>query len=351
MKKKLLTALLCLMMSCCLISCGDTDDRDNEITDEEDEENEDKKSSKKKDKDKDSEDEDEDKDSEDEDEDKDSKDEDEDKDKDSKDKDKDSKDEEKPGKDIVAKPTSNALEDWYNSDARTALEEQINNIFNSQGLSFRLDYEDDDTIIYIYTYTTYQNFGGASKAEIKDYFDSAIAGQAETFKNELVNYKNTYDLDLTTVRLMYLNADDSVIYSVDIDKDFDPSVSTPSTGTDTSSSSFSTLEEWINSPLKDQTAEIVNSSLTPMGLIADFGADDDVLEMIYTFVDYQDYTGISDADINLAFETNVAPTLANSCESMISAFDTQYGITISDVHLIIYNSDNTLIYDVYLSDL
>ena len=243
------------------------------------------------------------------------------------------------------------MEDWYNSDARTALEEQINNIFNSQGLSFRLDYEDDDTIIYIYTYTTYQNFGGASKAEIKDYFDSAIAGQAETFKNELVNYKNTYDLDLTTVRLMYLNADDSVIYSVDIDEDFDPSVSTPSTGTDTSSSSFSTLEEWINSPLKDQTAEIVNSSLTPMGLIADFGADDDVLEMIYTFVDYQDYTGISDADINLAFETNVAPTLANSCESMISAFDTQYGITISDVHLIIYNSDNTLIYDVYLSDL
>lgn len=324
MKKKLLTVLLCLMMSCCLISCGDTDDRDNEITDEEDEENEDKKSSKKKDKD--------------------SKDEDE-------DKDKDSKDEEKPGKDIVAKPTSNALEDWYNSDARTALEEQINNIFNSQGLSFRLDYEDDDTIIYIYTYTTYQNFDGASKAEIKDYFDSAIAGQAETFKNELVNYKNTYDLDLTTVRLMYLNADDSVIYSVDIDEDFDPSVSTPSTGTDTSSSSFSTLEEWINSPLKDQTAEIVNSSLTPMGLIADFGADDDVLEMIYTFVDYQDYTGISDADINLAFETNVAPTLANSCESMISAFDTQYGITISDVHLIIYNSDNTLIYDVYLSDL
>lgn len=335
MKKKLLTVLLCLMMSCCLISCGDTDDRDNEITDEEDEENEDKKSSKKKDKDKDSEDEDEDKDSKDEDE----------------DKDKDSKDEEKPGKDIVAKPTSNALEDWYNSDARTALEEQINNIFNSQGLSFRLDYEDDDTIIYIYTYTTYQNFGGASKAEIKDYFDSAIAGQAETFKNELVNYKNTYDLDLTTVRLMYLNEDDSVIYSVDIDEDFDPSVSTPSTGTDTSSSSFSTLEEWINSPLKDQTAEIVNSSLAPMGLIADFGADDDVLEMIYTFVDYQDYTGSSDADIKLAFETNVAPTLANSCESMISAFDTQYGITISDVHLIIYNSDNTLIYDVYLSDL
>ena len=335
MKKKLLTVLLCLMMSCCLISCGDTDDRDNEITDEEDEENEDKKSSKKKDKDKDSEDEDEDKDSKDEDE----------------DKDKDSKDEEKPGKDIVAKPTSNALEDWYNSDARTALEEQINNIFNSQGLSFRLDYEDDDTIIYIYTYTTYQNFGGASKAEIKDYFDSAIAGQAETFKNELVNYKNTYDLDLTTVRLMYLNEDDSVIYSVDIDEDFDPSVSTPSTGTDTSSSSFSTLEEWINSPLKDQTAEIVNSSLAPMGLIADFGADDDVLEMIYTFVDYQDYTGSSDTDIKLAFETNVAPTLANSCESMISAFDTQYGITISDVHLIIYNSDNTLIYDVYLSDL
>ena len=243
------------------------------------------------------------------------------------------------------------MEDWYNSDARTALEEQINNIFNSQGLSFRLDYEDDDTIIYIYTYTTYQNFGGASKAEIKDYFDSAIAGQAETFKNELVNYKNTYDLDLTTVRLMYLNEDDSVIYSVDIDEDFDPSVSTPSTGTDTSSSSFSTLEEWVNSPLKDQTAEIVNSSLAPMGLIADFGADDDVLEMIYTFVDYQDYTGSSDADIKLAFETNVAPTLANSCESMISAFDTQYGITISDVHLIIYNSDNTLIYDVYLSDL
>ena len=243
------------------------------------------------------------------------------------------------------------MEDWYNSDARTALEEQINNIFNSQGLSFRLDYEDDDTIIYIYTYTTYQNFGGASKAEIKDYFDSAIAGQAETFKNELVNYKNTYDLDLTTVRLMYLNEDDSVIYSVDIDEDFDPSVSTPSTGTDTSSSSFSTLEEWVNSPLKDQTAEIVNSSLAPMGLIADFGADDDVLEMIYTFVDYQDYTGSSDTDIKLAFETNVAPTLANSCESMISAFDTQYGITISDVHLIIYNSDNTLIYDVYLSDL
>ena len=333
MKKKLLTVLLCLMMSCCLISCGDTDDRDNEITDEEDEENEDKKSSKKKDKDKDSEDEDEDE------------------DKDSKDKDKDSKDEEKPGKDIVAKPTSNALEDWYNSDARTDLEEQINNIFNSQGLSFRLDYEDDDTIIYIYTYTTYQNFGGASKAEIKDYFDSAIAGQAETFKNELVNYKNTYDLDLTTVRLMYLNEDDSVIYSVDIDEDFDPSVSTPSTGTDASSSSFSTLEEWVNSPLKDQTAEIVNSSLEPMGLIADFGADDDVLEMIYTFVDYQDYTGSSDADIKLAFETNVAPTLANSCESMISAFNTQYGITISDVHLIIYNSDNTLIYDVYLSDL
>ncbi|MGN0400831.1 MAG: DUF4854 domain-containing protein [Acetatifactor sp.] len=325
MKKKLITVLLCTMMSFCLVSCGDKDsDRDSEIT-EEDEDSE-KKISKKKDKEKDAEDE------------------------SSEAKDKDSKEEtkEKEPETEVAVTSDNALENWYNSDARCQLEDQINSVFESQGLTFYVDYEGDDTIIYTYVYTEMQDFGGASQEAINEYFTTSINSTASTLKNDITNYQNIYNLPVTTLRMTYLNADGSIVYTIDIDENYDPTAVETS---GTASSSYASLDDWINSPEKDATAKAVNSTLESMGLSADFGADGDILEMIYRFLDYQDYSTFTEEQIYTAFDENVAPVLISSGESMSSAFYEQYHIAISDIRLLIYNSDGTLVYERLLSEM
>ena len=108
---------------------------------------------------------------------------------------------------------------WYDGEDRAALEKYINDMFADQGMSFFLEIEEPGTIIYNYIYTDALNLENITREEMEEYYRSGLDAQSAAFIQEIQNYKDTYDLPLTTIRINYLDKDSSVLYSHDFTDD------------------------------------------------------------------------------------------------------------------------------------
>lgn len=106
------------------------------------------------------------------------------------------------------------LNEWYNGEARTTLENTINTLFAESGLTFFVTVEEPDVIIYNYKYTTQLDLSSVSQADIDAQFASSVDSAA--IQSDIKTYQSTYDLPVKTIRIKYLNADDTVIFTHDV---------------------------------------------------------------------------------------------------------------------------------------
>lgn len=257
---------------------------------------------------------------------------------------------ESPADESSAEENSSALADWYNGDDRKALEDSINQMYANSGMTFSISIEEPDTIIYNYQYTEPMS-DGSNTEELYNYFHNSLDAQYKTFVDEIQNFKNAYDMPLTTLRLSYLDADGTDLCTMDFTEDYVPSTDgTSSLGT-SSSQEYASLEDWMNSDEQKLVVSAVNSQLEPSGISIDFYAEGNVMVMDYTYTEQQDLAGMSQEDIASVFDEQIAPTFSGMVASLFDSFETDYGLVLDDIKLIFRNADGTELYTKYFSEL
>ena len=244
---------------------------------------------------------------------------------------------------------SSALADFYNGNDRKTLEESINTMFASSGMTFTLSIEEPDTIIYTYQYTADALSNDSNRDAIAEALRLSLDQEYTTFVDEIQNYRDVYGIPLNILRVTYLDSDGTTMYSVDFTQDYVPSADDASTGG--SSQGYATLEDWMNSEEQALVVSAVNSQLEPSGIAIDFYAEGNVMVMDYTYTEQQDLEGLSQEDIASVFDEQVAPTFSGMVSSLFDSFETDYGLVLDDIKLIFRNADGTELYSKYFSEL
>ncbi len=266
--------------------------------------------------------------------------------------------EESSGEEVPEEENDSALADWFNSDDRTALEDQINGMFASSGMSFFLEIEEPGTIIYNYQYTEPLDMDGVTSQDLTDYFHSSLDAQYETFVQEIQNFQTAYDMPLTTLRVNYLNSDGSALYSQDFTEDYVPAsteaedgAADPSVAGESGTQAYDSLEAWMSSDDKDTIESLVNTQLESSGLTMALYAEGNVLVMEYTYAEDMDLSGYSQEEVDSIFNEQIAPTFLSTGEQMFDSFESEYGLVLEDFKVVFLNADGSQIYSRYSSDL
>ena len=246
--------------------------------------------------------------------------------------------------------SSSALADWYNSDDRKNLEDTINQMYASSGMTFSISIEEPGTIIYNYQYTETMN-DGTNAEELYNYLRNSLDAQYQTFVDEIQNFKDAYGMPLTTLRLSYLDADGTDPCTMDFTEDYVPSTDGTSSSGVSSSQEYASLEDWISSDEQKLVVSTVNSQLEPLGLSIDIYAEGNVMVMDYTYTEQQDLEGLSQEDIASMFDEQVVPTFSSMVSSMFDSFENSYGLVLDDIKLLFHNADGTELYTKYFSEI
>lgn len=233
----------------------------------------------------------------------------------------------------------NSLSDWYDSDDRKIAEDFVNNMLSGQGMKFFIEVEEPDVLVYNYQYTTQLEVTDLMVEQLEVSLDSG----AEDVISDIQNYRDTYDVELYAIRVVYLNADGSVIYEQEITEDYEPS-----TYDDDSDfmGSYEDLQEWMDSDEATQMVELANNMLASSGMTVNFSAEGDTFVYEYYLSDetYQamgmdNYSG---DQLQSVIESVVEGQRA-SLESLFSQFENDYGLTLDAVRVVLYEEDGTFI--------
>lgn len=244
---------------------------------------------------------------------------------------------------------STALADWYNSADRTTLEETINNIFESSGMTFFVTVEEPGTIIYNYQYTEQLDFSGASQEEIDASFASSLDASASTIISDIGTYRTTYDIPLTAIRMTYLNADGSLIYSQDITEDYESPAASNDTVSDTSDGVYDSLQAWMESDEAALTIETTNQVLSSAGMTIDLSADGNTFVYEYYVSDDLGMSNLTQEQLSASFEP-VVESQRSSIESLFSNFETAYGLVLDGVRFTFFTEDGTELYSAEVAN-
>lgn len=244
---------------------------------------------------------------------------------------------------------SSALTDWYNSADRTTLEETINNLFNSSGLSFFVAVEEPDTIIYNYQYIEQLDITGLSQEDIDASFAASLDAGASAVVSDISTYKTTYDIPLTTIRMNYLNADGSLIFSQDITEDYESPAVSEDTTPAASEGTYDSLQAWMESDEATLTVETTNQILSSSGMTIALSADGNTFVYEYYVSDDLGMSSLSEEQLAASFDT-VIDSQRTSIETMFITFESAYGITLDGVRFSFFTEDGTELYSAEIAN-
>lgn len=240
-----------------------------------------------------------------------------------------------------------ALTKWYNGKARTQIEQQINDAYKAQGLTFFITVEEPDTIVYNYQYNraTY-SYAADERDILVSLLKQSSNALGTALKSDIAQYKDIYKLPVKILRVAYLDPDGDVIFTMDVDENFEPS--------DDASGQYSTLKEWLGSEDKETFISTLNASLEGSGVIMDFGADGDTLLLIYRFVEQLDLSDYTEEELDTLkdyFIDTIASSSGSDVTTMSDYLEAVLGFKIKDMRIQIQNADSALICDIPASDL
>ncbi|MCM1111856.1 MAG: DUF4854 domain-containing protein [Muribaculum sp.] len=236
-----------------------------------------------------------------------------------------------------ADEAENTLSDWYESDERSKLEDLINNMFSGQGLTFSVEVEEPDVIIYNYQYTEQLAVTEALKSGLAQGVDSA----AETVISDIQNYRDTYDIPVNVIRMVYRNADGSVIYEMDVTEDYEPGEVSADPA---NPGAYADLEEWMESDEAAQMVELTNQMIASNGMSVDFYADGDTFVYEY-YLNDETYESMGLANYSddqmQTFVDTVVESQRASLETIFSDFENNYGLILDSVRVVFCTADGT----------
>ena len=221
-----------------------------------------------------------------------------------------------------------ALAVWYNSDDRKTLEDTISGMFESQGLTFFVEIEEPDTIIYNYKYTEQLDLEGLTQDDINANFDASMDDVAATVISDIGRYQSTYGIPLTTIRVIYLNADDSVVYSKDITEDYESS--SASDEGSSSAAAYDSLQAWVDSEEAAMAIQESNDVLASSGMTVNISADGNVLVYEYYLSDDLGISELPEDQMEASFESTVESQKA-SITSLFENFESLYGLKLEAI--------------------
>ena len=108
-----------------------------------------------------------------------------------------------------------SLVDWVESDEVKEITDSMDSEGDGMKIEFKADGE--DVLVMSYTYENQLDLSDEeAKKTVEEYFDSALEEQASTFTNMRDDINDEYKLSVKTIRIEYINADGSLIFSKDI---------------------------------------------------------------------------------------------------------------------------------------
>lgn len=241
--------------------------------------------------------------------------------------------------DNEADEAENSLSDWYDSNDRKTAENFVNSMLSGQGMKFFMEVEEPDVLIYNYQYTT--------QLEVTDFIveqlEMSADSGAEAVIADIQNYRDTYDVELNVIRVVYLNADGSVIYELDLTEDYEPL-----TYDDDSAlfGAYADLQEWIESDEAAQMEEMTNNMIASTGMTVTFAAEGDTFVYEYYLSDETyEAMGLGDfsGDQLQSYIESVVESQRASLESIFTTLENTYGITLDAVRVAFYEEDGTFI--------
>lgn len=224
---------------------------------------------------------------------------------------------------------SSTLTDWYNSEERTLLETTMNELFSEAGMRFTVGIEEPDILIYNYQYDA-----PADAATIEANLPAAIPSLTETIRTY-----QAMGLPLRVIRMNYMDAEGSMIYTLDVTEDFDLSrlPDTPAAADEATG-----LDAWMESAEAASVIETVNNQLAALGITIDLAADGNVF--VYKYYLPDEFLPSLTAGDGKNFFTTMVNSGSASISSIFTTFEKIYGITIEAVRFIFYSSDGTELY-------
>lgn len=118
----------------------------------------------------------------------------------------------------ASKPAAEVLSEWVESDEVTTFEETINSQFAGTGVHAEFSAEGDDILVFSCIYDEQVDFSGVSQEDIDAAFSSQLSALSSTMTPLFTAFESESGLELSCIRLKYINADGTEIYTYDFTK-------------------------------------------------------------------------------------------------------------------------------------
>ena len=236
-----------------------------------------------------------------------------------------------------------SLTEFYNSEFRALLEDATNEIFaESLGLRYYITVEEPETLIYNYQYTNLLSSIGishedAAAAIALNFQEMAASPLIDDVLNGM-NAFRSWGLPVKIIRMTYLDADGSFVYSADVTED---SVLPDTSGT--AAGAYSSLPDWSDSEEAASVIEATNSSLSSVGIHFELAVDGNLLIYKYYLPDDSWTSDLTEEELTASFDS-MTESLAASVDTIFTTFTDTYGLTVSAVRFIYYSAGGTELY-------
>lgn len=208
------------------------------------------------------------------------------------------------GETVVSEENS-PLADWYNSERRLEVEKECG--FPDMTLS--LSIEEPDTIVFNYTISSAYDFSTASPNDINNIFGYYFDDIEENVQPAFAVFRETQDSPLTTLRVVFWDAEGNRIYSRDIAENSaysnhtEPSENTVSSeGRFVLGTPYDNLQDWIDSGDADSDFEDMFTQFEAIGVTAKVSSDGNVLVIENYFSDELGLDKVPQEEIKQSFE-------------------------------------------------
>lgn len=235
--------------------------------------------------------------------------------------------------------------EFYNSDVRIILEDLMNQAFDEMNdivgtdmfRSVSIGVEEPETVIYTYQYGEILD-----NADIIASLESDLETIILTMQDNIRNYQ-FHGIPVNVIQLNYLNADGTLVYTLDITEDLDPSAITVSPDSAPAESTSGSLQEWLDSDEAAETVETINNLIASTGFTVSFAIDGNTLIYQYYLpagLSFDDFTEEErEATFDAAVDANT-----DSVHTLFTMFAEEQGLVLDAVRFVVYSADGTKLY-------
>ena len=238
-----------------------------------------------------------------------------------------------------------SMTEFYNSDARVMIEDFVNQFLHELNdmigvetfRSASISVQEPDRVIYTYQYGEILD-----NADIIASLESDLETIILTMQDNIRNYQ-FHGIPVNVIQLNYLNADGTLVYTLDITEDLDPSAITVSPDSAPAESTSGSLQEWLDSDEAAETVETINNLIASTGFTVSFAIDGNTLIYQYYLpagLSFDDFTEEErEATFDAAVDANT-----DSVHTLFTMFAEEQGLVLDAVRFVVYSAAGTGLY-------